>query len=73
MVPGMSSRTHAHEIDTVVGEPAKDALKLGLIDDSDSQDRIVADRLGNDALQRPYEALGYRAADHDLVRDGVSA
>jgi hypothetical protein len=45
-------------------------LQLGLVDDLDSQDRLVACRLDDDALQWLGEAFGDLASNHDPVGDG---
>jgi hypothetical protein len=45
-------------------------LQFGLVDDLDSQDRLVAGRLDDNALQRLGEALGDLASNHDPVGDG---
>ena len=57
----------------MVEEPTKDAVKLRLVDDLDSQDRLVAGRLDDDALERPGKALGDLTSDHDPVGDGGPA
>src|SRR5215213_704623 len=54
---GFLGRVHAHEVDAMVVEPTEGALQLGLVDDLDSQDRLVAGRLDDNTLQRLGEAL----------------